>query len=249
MCAKPVVETPSSMPRAAPLYPAPPFRYEGVRILNLPFNTTPETLRALVPAPLMVNPESLIFIYVGQFNVVAPVPFRYLEAGIGVPVSFSGTPGRYAVYLYLDHVGGIVAGREIYGWPKKDAKISFTEENGEISAQVVREGVTLIDATWHRSQRIDPIPEQPAVPWFNLKLIPSVKKNAPPDVMQLTSTPMDNGPKELYAGSATLTLGSSASDPVGKIQIVGMVQATYTIQDFTLGFGEVIYDYLTESEG
>ena len=236
-----------SMPRVAPLYEAPPYFYQGNRSINILFKTTRETLQALVPAPLVSNPNSLLFIYIAQCNVVAPERFRYMEAGIGVPVSFSDIAGQYAVYLYLDKAGAIVAGREIYGWPKKDAEISFTEDNEGISAQVVREGVMLIDTRLHRSDRIDPIPKQPRAPWFNLKLIPSVKKNAPPDVMHLTSTLMESKTQELYTGSATLKLGSSVSDPLGDIPILEILEGIYIVDDLTLGYGEVIYDYLTES--
>jgi acetoacetate decarboxylase len=248
MTADPVVENTFSMPRAAPLYLAPPYHYRGNRSINILFKTTPETLRELVPPPLVSNPDSLLFIYIAQFNVVAPQPFTYMEAGIGVPVQFSDTTGQYALYLYLDKTAAIAAGREIYGWPKVDAQISITERNEGISAQVIREGVMLVDATVHRLKRIDPIPEQPATPWYNLKLIPSVKKNAPPDVMQLTSTLMDSEIKELHKGSATLKLYSSALDPLGSIPIVDILEGSYSVDDFTLGYGDVIYDYLTKSE-
>ena len=153
-----------SMPGTAPLYMAPPYLYRGNRSINNLFKTTPETLRALVPVPLASNPDSLIFIYIGQFNAVAPMHLSYMEAGIGVPVTFSDTAGQYAVYLYVNRASAIVAGREIYGWPKKDAEISFSEENGEIVAQVVREGVTLVDARLHRSERIDRIPHNRVYP-------------------------------------------------------------------------------------
>jgi acetoacetate decarboxylase len=237
-----------SMPGVAPLYDAPPYIYQGNRSINILFKTTPETLQALVPAPLVPNPDSVLFIYFGQFNVVAPVQFRYLEMGIGVPASFSDTAGQYAVYLYLDQAGAIVPGREIYGWPKKDAEISFTEEKDGIAAQVVRDGVLLADAALHLLKEVDPIPQQPGAPWFNLKLIPSVKKNAPPDVMQLTSTVIESEMKEMYTGSAALKLDSSVSDPLGDIPILSVLEGRFTVDDITLGYGNVIYDYLTESE-
>lgn len=237
-----------SMPGVAPLYDAPPYGYQGNRSINILFKTTPETLQALVPAPLVPNPDSVLFIYFAQFNVVTPTRFNYLEMGIGVPASFSDTAGQYAVYLYLDKAGAIVPGREIYGWPKKDAEISLTEVKGGITAQVVREGVMLADAKLHLLEKVDPILQQPSAPWFNLKLIPSVKKNAPPDIMQLTSTVIESEMKEMYTGSATLKLGSSVSDPLGDIPILAVLEGRFTIDDITLGYGDVIYDYLTEIE-
>ncbi|MFN2236027.1 MAG: acetoacetate decarboxylase family protein, partial [Anaerolineales bacterium] len=100
-----------SMPGVAPLYEAPPYIYQGNRSINILFKTTSETLQALVPAPLVPNPDSVLFIYFAQFNVVAPQEYHYLEMGIGVPASYSDTSGQYAVYLYLDKTGAIVPGR------------------------------------------------------------------------------------------------------------------------------------------
>ena len=248
MTVKPTLGKAFSMPRGAPLYTAPPYHSQGNRSISILFQTTPETLRELVPVPLVSNPNSLLFVYFAQFNVVSPQMFTYQEAGIGVPVTFKDTPGQFAVYLYLDHTGAIIVGREIYGWPKKDAKISFTERNEVISAQVDREGVMLIEATVHRSERLDPPPKPSNLPWFNLKLIPSVKKNAPPDVMQLTSMVIETDTKELHTGSATLKFGSSALDPLGNIPVVRVLQGTYTIDDSTLGYGDVVYNYLAESK-
>jgi acetoacetate decarboxylase len=236
------------MPGVAPLYDAPPYIYQGNRSVNILLKTTPETLQALVPAPLVPNPDSMLFIYIAQFNVIAPTRFRYLEMGIGVPASFSDTAGQYAVYLYLDKAGAIVPGREIYGWPKKDAEISFTEDKNGISAQVVREGIVLVAATLHLLEKVEPIPQQPVAPWFNLKLIPSVKKNAPPDVMHLTSTLIESEMMELSTGSANLKLSSSVSDPLGDIPILAILEGRFTVDDITLGYGDVIYDYLTESK-
>jgi acetoacetate decarboxylase len=248
MSVKPIIKNTYSTPRSASLYAAPPYLYQDNRSISIIFKTTPETLSELVPAPLLPNPDALVFIYIAEFKMVAPQLFNYMEMGIGVPASFSDTAGQFAVYLYLDKAGAIVAGREIYGWPKKDAEISFTEDNEIISAQVVRGGVKLVDTKMHQLQQIDPIPKQSTDRWFNLKLIPAVKKNALPDVMQLTSTLVESETKELYTGSATLKFGSSISDPLGDIPIVKILKSSYTIDDTTLGYGDVIYDYLTESK-
>jgi acetoacetate decarboxylase len=237
-----------SMPGVAPFYEAPPYIYQGNRSINILFKTTPEILQGLVPAPLVPNPDSVLFIYFGQFNVVAPVQFRYLEMGIGVPASFSDNAGQYAVYLYLDQAGAIVPGREIYGWPKKDAEISFTEEQDGIAAQVVRNDVVLAEATLDHLEKVDPLSQPPNAPWFNLKLIPSVKKNAPPDVMQLTSTVLESEMQEMYTGSATLKLDSTVSDPLGDIPILAVLEGRLTVDDVTLGYGDVFYDYRTEMD-
>ena len=248
LCAAQNAEQEYSMPRTAPLYSAPPFQFRDNRIITILFETTPEVIQALVPKPLVPNLDNLIFIYIGNLNIEPPAAVSYMEAGIGVPVSFSKTIGNYAVYLYLDKVVPIVGGREIWGFPKKDADITFIKEGDKITAEVVRNGITLVNASLQLTEQIDPIPSQPNPPWFNLKLIPSVKKNAPPDVMQLTSTLVNSEPKELHRGKAALEFSSSPSDPLGKIKVIKIVNATYTVNDFLLDYGDVLYDYLAKGK-
>jgi acetoacetate decarboxylase len=232
-----------------PYFVAPPFELKDTTGMLILFKTAPDVLQALVPHPLVPNPDDLVVFYVGCFNVVAPVETSYHEAGIGVPVSFGESPGQFAAYLYLDQVMPIVAGREIWGFPKKDADITYVKEGDKISARVVQDGITLIDATLQLSERVDPIPSQPGLPWYNLKLIPSVKENAPPDVMQLTSVLIESRPKELHRGQATLELASSPSDPLGDIPVLAVLSGDYVVRDSVLGHGDVVFDYLAEAEG
>jgi acetoacetate decarboxylase len=64
--------------------------------------------------------------------------------------------------------------------------------------------------------------------------------------MQITSYLQENKLKELYKGKATLELGSSSIDPLGKIPIVEIVRAEYMVVDGTVDYGDVIYDYLKQ---
>jgi acetoacetate decarboxylase len=233
-----------SMPSAAPLYPEPPFHYENNRVINILFRTAPAILQELVPAPLTPNPDNLAFIYIGVFNV--PQKAVYKEAGIGIPAFFGETIGSYLVYLYLDPALAIIPGREIWGWPKKDANITFTEENGVFSASVSRDGTTLIRASVNASENVDPIPDQPSTPSFNLKLIPSVRKNHPPDVLQLTTTQVVSRKKELHRGPATLAFNSTVEDPLGNIPVIEILSGEQSIEDMSLDCGDVLYDYLEE---
>ena len=237
-----------SMPPASPLYPEPPFCYKGNRVISIVFRTTPEALQGLVPAPLLPNPDHLAFIYVGEFNVDSPVKANYREAGIGVPALFGETLGSYFAYLYLDPPLAIVPGREIWGFPKKDASIAFTREGALFRATVSRDGVTLVSASVNASERVEPVPDEPGLPAFNLKLIPSVKRSSPPDVLQLTSATVMSERRELYRGAGTLSLASSSADDLARLPVLEIVGGEQYIEDMTLDSGDVLFDYLTESK-
>ena len=235
-----------SMPPASPLYEMPPYHFKGNRSVNIVFRTTPEALRALTPDPLLPNPHHLAFFYVGEYLMETPLKNCYKEAGVGIPVSYSDTEGNYMVYLYLDPACAIVPGREIWGLPRKDANIAFEETPEGFTATVSRAGITLVTAAMKHGKRIDHITAQPNIPSFNLKMIPSVKRGCPPDVMQITATTVSTVKRELYRGSASLAFDSTPSDPLGRLPIVEILGGEFTLNDFVLDYGDVIFDYLKE---
>jgi len=238
-----------SMPRLSPLYSPPPVQFRDNRILVIVFKTNPEVLQELVPKPLLPNPYNLMFLYVGRLNIeTAGIGgYDYLESGIGVPALFSKTMGNYAVCLYLNKALPIVGGREIWGWPKKDAEITFSEKGGEIRGRVERSGTVLLDLSAKLEKKIDPVPGQPELPWFLLKIIPSVRKDAPPDVWQLISTQNFNvRTQELWTCAASLEFGTGPQDALGNIKVVEIVSAQFSVGDFAMGYGEILHDYLTK---
>ncbi len=234
-----------SIPRTAPLYGCPPYEYRDSWIMNILFETTAEVTRELVPEPLVPNPDNLMSIFVCRHN--ASGFGLYNEALLFVPSIFEGVSGNYVVYLYMDKDAGIAAGREIYGWPKKEARITLVEKDEVLLATVERGGIELVRAAMELAKPGRPENFSISEPWFNFKLIPSVKKDAPPEVMQLTSTTEENlKVKQAYTGKATLEFGTSPVDPLHKIAITEVMGGVYMNADFTLAYGDIIYDYLNE---
>ena len=82
-------------------------------------------------------------------------------------------------------------------------------------------------------------------PIYNLKLIPSVKKGAPPDVKQITSNTLENiVVHKVVEGNATLSFDVSPADPLYLIEPVEILKGIYCEIDFDLTYGDVLYDYL-----
>ena len=240
-----------SMPGLFPLYSAPPVEFRDNRIMIVIFKTTPEVLRELVPQPLLPNPLSLMFVYIGSLNIKNAVTgrFNYLEAGIAIPVVYPSTmaTGNYAVCLYLNEAIPIAGGREVWGWPKKDGKLTFAEKDGEIMGRVERFGTGLMSVSGKRLKKVEPVPPQPQLPWILQKIIPSARKNAPPDIWQLVSTLNVNAvTSELWDCTAKLEFGTGPQDPLGKIKVLEIVSAQFSVGGFDMDYGEVIHDYLAK---
>jgi acetoacetate decarboxylase len=245
-----------SMPFTAPLYGSPPLKYSDSKIVTVVFKTSPQVLRKMVPQPLVPNPQGLMFAYTSSLNVLAHQSgefsfpgANYFEVVLGIPVRFDQTGGNYCVVMYLDKtVTGVSFGREIWGYPKKGANITFVEEGGKVSTTVERFGTTIMKLSFERTQRVEPVPPRPGTPTFNLKFIPSIRKDAPPDVMQLTSNVSEFNRKELWRGKGSVEFGSLSADPLGDIPVLEIVAAEYAIAEGSLGFGEVVHDYLAKGK-
>jgi acetoacetate decarboxylase len=241
---KSVIENSYSIPRTAPLYGSPPHEYRDSWIMNILFKTTSEVIRESVPEPLVPNSENLMSIFVCRHK--ASGLEVYNEVVLSVPSIFKEMSGNYAAYLYVDNDAAIAAGREIYGWPKKEARITIAEKDAVLLATVERGGIQLVSAAMELAELGKPEDFQFSEPWFNFKLIPSVKKDAPPEVMQLTSNTEENLKiKQVYTGRATLEFGTSPVDPLHKILIKEVLGGVYMNADFALTYGDIIYDYLT----
>jgi len=237
-----------TMPTISPLIVPPPYRYRDTKALNILFQTDPEILPRLVPAPLIPNPGQPLVFYIGHF-VLADYDLPYNEAGLLVPVTYDGEAGLFAVVLYLDKANPIVGGREVCGWPKKDAEeIRFVEKFGKVSAEVTRYGQRIITANFEVKQKVEVIADRPKAPLYFLKMIPSIEKGAQPDVLKLNSMLIDPDViKRLEIGRGTLSFGTSPYDAfLREIPIREVTYSELIVHEFTLGFGKTVFNYLAE---
>ena len=236
-----------SMPVLSPELTPPPYRYTDDRMINILFATDPQVVEKLVPPPLQPDPTQPMLFYIGKLYM-PDYEFSYNEAALAAPViDQNGQPGYYPIVLYLDKPNPIVGGREIYGFPKKEAEeISFEEENGTITAVVTRNETPVITVNLEVQQKVDPIPPRTIAPWYFLKYIPSAEKDAPPDVLKLVT--MGFEPyivSEMAMGTATLEFGESPYDSIlTQIPVNEIFYSEVITSDFTLGYGEVVLDYL-----
>jgi acetoacetate decarboxylase len=232
-------------------YPGPPYRYEGNQVLSITFKTNPEVLRALVPAPLEPNPDGLMALGVGRLKVVDPRVGEYNEAFLVIPVKHEGEAGLYMPVLYLDSDVSILGGREVYGFNKVGADVTWGLDGDRFHARVVRRGTTIIEVSATLGERVGAPGQAPDQTFFNVKRVPSPEKGKEPLVKQLVAVRVhDVKVGEGREAKATLRLASTPLDPLDRIPVREVLQAKYQEQGYVLGFGEVVHDYLAkDAEG
>ena len=77
-----------------------PLEFVGSELAVITLKTTPETLKALVPEPLVSNSDNLLTIAIGVQKI--PKFLDYHEMYIAVPSAYNGKTGGYIPLLYLD---------------------------------------------------------------------------------------------------------------------------------------------------
>ena len=230
-----------------PYYGEPPYRFEGSENYYISFKTDPAVVRALVPEPLVPISDGKIYILFAKHKLVSPAKLDYLEAFFTIPVSFGTTFGGFMPVLYLNKTAGIIPGREIWGYNKVGADIEFDEEGDVVTVSVTQLDTLIIKATFTLGEPIAPPQESEESMVISLKHIPSVDTKAPPEIKQLTLSPLGNRTmSQLRPGKADLEFFHSAYNPLNQIPVLEILEAGFSVNSFTMMSGEVLYDYLKE---
>ena len=165
--------------------------------------------------------------------------------------------------MYMDSDTSVAIGRELYGYPKKLAKISLkfggqalgsAEPIGALGGEsmigiVNRGGTNLYKmnvALTEKGKTDEPLPGVPAgaANHINLRIIPNV--DGKPLIQELTLThfgPEDSKVYEAWRGPATISFEESPSDPIYKLKPVKILGGVFQRADIWLRAGQVLYKY------
>jgi len=233
-----------TIPLVSPHYPPPPYRYRDCPLMVVPFVAAPGVTRRLVPEPLTPNGDDLAYVAIGHLHNDRLGSTR--EAFVVVPSTDGTRWGNYAVLLYLENDACVTSGREIWGWPKKQAAVEFRETGDAVVAGVERRGATILSAsltdlvdTTAAELELSPV-------WFNLKVIPSVIEDAPPDVAQVTATTFAGlEVRDVRRGTGSLRIANGPDDALAELISPREVLPGHRMTlSFDLLHGEVVHDYL-----
>ena len=112
-----------AMPYTSPSFPKSEFRFVNREFFVITYETDIDVLREIVPEPLKVVEPIVKFEFIRMPD--SSGFGDYTESGQVIPVEFESKRGSYVHAMYLDDVSPIVAGREIWGFPKKYATPSL----------------------------------------------------------------------------------------------------------------------------
>jgi acetoacetate decarboxylase len=236
-----------SMPGMGPSYPHLPFRFVNREYMIIIYESDPAAIRQAVPEPLTPDPSNQVFYE--WIKMPDSSGFGdYTESGVVIPCSFNGEPCNYVAQMYLDDDPPIVAGREIWGFPKKYAHPKLECFEDTLTGTLVYAGQQVAMGTMaYKHESLARNPEKTLASLrktqVNLKIIPDV--DGKPAIAQLVAYNLiDFTVKGSWSGPARLHLVPHVNAPVADLPIRKIVGGRHFIADLTLPAGRVAHDYL-----
>ncbi len=228
-----------SMPSHAPAFQAPPYHYRNAQAISIKFETDPESGLDVLPAPLeLIEPAAAnLSFYWYPFTTFGP----YHEAILRLYARHEGKPLTYIAQIFVDTEPPMLAGREVWGYPKKLARIGFERDKDMVIGWLERPaGVRLATAIMR--------PEQPAGalgsngPTTGLRIIPSAEPgDKRPALAELIAADTEHTIREAWAGPGSISFPDrSALDPVDRFPVRRILKAVYMEYDILLPGGRVI---------
>ncbi|MDX2062291.1 MAG: acetoacetate decarboxylase [Bacteroidia bacterium] len=238
-----------AMPHTSPSYPLGPYRFINREYCIISYETDMAVIREILPEPLEL--PDLPHVHFEWIKMPDSAGFGdYTESGVVIPCRWHGEHCNFVVQMYLDDLSPIVAGREIWGFPKEYAHPVLRVEKDTLTGTLEYAGTRVATGTMEYKPAIweyDDVVKSMQRTQINLKLIPHVDGSLA--IAQLVAYNLtDITVKGAWKGKAALHLVPHVHAPVADIPIRKVIGGVHIIADLTLPYGRVIHDYLQDKQ-
>lgn len=236
------------MPPDSPSYPLPPYRFVDREYFIITYETDLALLKEKIPWPLEVTEPIVKYEFIRMPDSTGLGD--YTESGQVIPVTYHGKPGLFVLSMYLDNEPAILAGREIWGFPKKSASPSLGIDPVSRDTLVGRLFYGELEVArgtmgykWKTLPTDDIRKSLEETPNYLLKEIPDVDGSS--KIRQLVRYHLDNVTvKGAWTGPSDLELFHHALAPVADLPVRKVISGVHFVSDLTLLPGTVEHDYL-----
>ena len=115
-------------PVFSPPYPPLPHHFSDIHTIQILCRAPEGAIKKALAPPLEPAGDDNLFVLLMAWTPdVEKQGYNVHEIAINAPVQWNDKVGNTTLIEYIDSDMGLIAGREVYGWPKKMAIINWTE--------------------------------------------------------------------------------------------------------------------------
>lgn len=219
----------NNAPVHAPLIPSPfvPYHCSDNRTATVYVEVEPEVIKKYLEPTPFEYVDNIIMIYVQDFTNTDICPFW--DCGIVCTARYKDIVGGYFLFEYEDKDYSIAAGRELWGYPKKYAKINLVEHIDKYVATAVKNGTEIIRMELDKTKETKGLkPDSKFLPHL---LLPTVPNGDKPGIFSQRVMTRDTSPDfEVWYSKemeATLTLRCEGLDALDEFAHGKVICGTY----------------------
>ena len=249
-----------SMPRAASLYPEPPYRFVGAEQVSVCFTADADRVRRLLPPGLEPAADPVpceVRVCWYPWSVFGPFHESYVLVQAR---DEQDSRYWYLPLIFTDNEAPLAAGRELWGYPKKLALMTWDwGGNGATSDELLRftaqrpADAPLFTVTFAPERLADPAGRH-GLPVVSHRYLPPAQAGLPPAADELIAVAYSKtlqrdatGSPKLWAGRGSFSIGHrSETDPWYLLEPREVTGAFWQVSDFDLPAGTVLRDYLRD---
>jgi acetoacetate decarboxylase len=247
-------------PEFSPPYPPLPHHFGKTRGIQILCQAPKGAIKRALAWPLEPVGDADLFVLLMGWSPDCE-GYNVHEIAINAPVKWKNSTGSTTLIEYIDSGMGLITGREVWGWPKKMADITWTQTptGWEIAANTLKDqnSAPLMRIEYNTSSSIPEVKWPDMGPTYLVKRIPNASPTVPP-LTQLVCVGCNLPPRgsnpglppapKGTKGFATVEFFDGPHDPLtffGPIKVLDAKMSTTESSptDRGLGLGEVVYEW------
>ena len=233
------------------------FDFYDAEFLSMYWETQPEIVERLLPPPL--KPAK----YPVACAIIANYPrtnfgISYKEGALFLFAEFDNITGMYCLAMPVDNDMAMIAGREVFGYPKKMSNIHFEKKEKKFDGWIERHGIKYIEAKADLNNKpnakdflkigmeLGLNPSKPASITYNFKYFKTPKYEGFDYNPRLIREEITMQSSEMALGDVEIKLNHSDDDPWDEVEIERILGCLYLKTNSQMQPGEIVAEVESE---
>ena len=245
-------------PEFSPPYPPLPHNFGKTYGIQILCQAPAGAIKRALPRPLEQGSEDDLFVLLMGWSPECE-GYNVHEIAINTAIKWNNKTGNTTLIEYIDSDMGLITGREVWGWPKKMADITWTQTatGWTVTCNKLKDqnNIPLMKVEYKISESTPRVMWPDMGPTYLVKRIPNASPSVPP-LTQLVCVGCDLPPGASFMppasketkGSATVQFFDGPHDPLTFFGPVKVLDAKMSILEASpagsgLGLGEVVHQW------